>query len=453
MSTINRRHFMQHAAGSLAATSVGATFANNIFAAGDAKSKTAKKGKHFLLVYCGGGAPTIDMFSDLDEKSKNRIWDVRKVTGGDYRLSNVMEKTAAVGKYLSVIDAYKSDHGDHNLGHLRNTQLLENLLNLGVHVPGIGAICGYFLGNDDLSLPRCVTIGDGAAGEAGFLGAMHAGLPVNNPGQKPENMGTYNLGDDRMTTARYGRRKALFDLVEDQFTFGLTPGIDKKERKIYQDAAEAHRELYAKAFDVTLQTGAQVFQFNDADNKYIKDHGADTGFGRGCYLATKLFGAGVVSCEVAIGGWDMHGNVEAGVKTRGAELDAGIAVAINKLVETGLYDDTVIILTSDFGRTPNINMNAGRDHWGRCWSTIIGGGAIATGQRYGRLNGDGNEIAEKPVSTAELFATVYTALGIDLNDRLLDLHDNLGRRFYLTGTKENAKPVAGLLKNGGSNKA
>jgi hypothetical protein len=445
MSTINRRHFMQHAAGSLAATSVGATFANNIFAAGEKGSKTAKKGKHFLLVYCGGGAPTIDMFSDLDEKSKNRIWDMRKTTG-DYRLSNVMEKTAEVGKYLSVIDAYKSDHGDHNLGHLRNTILLEGLLNLGVHVPGIGAICGYFLGSDDLSLPRCVTIGDGQAGEAGFLGAMHAGLPCNNPGTPPENMSTYNLGDERMTNARYGRRKALFDLVEDQFTFGLTPGIEKKDRKIFQDAAEAHRELYSKAFDVSLTSGKQVFQFNDADNKYIAAHGANNGFGRGCYLATKLFAAGVVSCEVAIGGWDMHNNVEAGVKTRGAELDSGIAVAINRLVETGLYDDTVIILTSDFGRTPNINMNAGRDHWGRCWSTIIGGGAIATGQRYGRLNGDGNEIAEKPVSTAELFATVYTALGIDLNDRLLDLHDNLGRRFFLTGTKENAKPCADLLK-------
>jgi uncharacterized protein (DUF1501 family) len=441
-NTMNRRHFLQHTAGSLAATTAGATFAGNLFAAsGDAaKAKTAK---HFLLLYCGGGAPTIDMFSQPGKTSKNRIFDTIKTTG-DYELGEVMKKTAQVGKYLSVIDAYKSDHGDHNLGHLRNTRLLEGLMNLGVMVPGIGAICGYFLGNEALSLPRCVTIGDNSAGDAGFLGAAFAGFPVQQAGAIPENMGKFQLGDK--TDARYARRRALFDLVEDQFTFGLTPDIGNKDRGYYQDAALAHKELYSKAFDVTMKTGAQVFQFNDKDAKYLKDHEAEGGFAKGCYLATKLFEAGVVSCEVAIGGWDMHANVEAGVRRQGAELDAGIAVAINRLVETGLYKDTVIVLTSDFGRTPNVNMNAGRDHWGRCWSTIIGGGAIATGQRYGKLNDDCNEIVEKPVATDQLFATIYTALGIDLNNRLLDLHDNLGRRYYIAGLKENAKPVADLLR-------
>jgi uncharacterized protein (DUF1501 family) len=115
------------------------------------------------------------------------------------------------------------------------------------------------------------------------------------------------------------------------------------------------------------------------------------------------------------------------------------------LEQTGLIKDTVVLWAGDFGRTPRINQGAGRDHWGNGWSVVLGGAGIG-GVSYGATDKDGMRIEKDPVSVEQLYATIYTALGIDLNDRNLDLHDNLGRRFYIAGEKENVKPIKELLK-------
>ena len=119
---------------------------------------------------------------------------------------------------------------------------------------------------------------------------------------------------------------------------------------------------------------------------------------------------------------------------------------VERLSETGLLKDTVVVWMGDFGRTPRINQNAGRDHWSNGWSVVLGGGGIKGGQTYGSMDTDGVRIKDNPVSVEQMYATIYSAMGIDLSDRTLDLHDNLGRRFYLSGEKENAKPIAELLK-------
>jgi hypothetical protein len=452
---MNRRHFMTHAAGSLAATSVGASFASNIFAAAATpSSSTKKKQKHFVMLYMNGGPSHLDTWTILDKfhsadgtdsKNKGDFNSIQTAADG-VRIGEVMSETAKCFKDLAVIEAYRSREGDHDRGHTKNTKCMVDLLNLGVQVPGIGAICGYFLGSADSALPGCVTIGDGRAGDSGFLGASYSGFPVQNPGQIPENMAMYRIGDDKMTTARGGRKEALFNVLENNFKFGLTPAITKEvDRKVYQDAAEAHAELYSKAFQVSLKTGAQVFQFNDKDNKALKAGNADHGFGRGCLLASKLIENGVTAVEVGLGGWDMHGNITQAINGRGKELDTGFAILMNRLKQIGKLEDTVVVWLGDFGRTPNINQGMGRDHYGAQWSIVLGGGGIKGGQRYGKIGKDATDVVENPVTTEELFATIYTACGIDLENRNLDLHDNLGRRYYLSGIKENAKPCKALL--------
>jgi uncharacterized protein (DUF1501 family) len=291
-----------------------------------------------------------------------------------------------------------------------------------------------------------VTIGGNNTGDPGFLGAAMAGFPVNNPGQVPENLSLPNMGDPNMTLARGMRRQGLLNVLENNFKFGLTPHISaEKDRKALQDAAQAHSELYAKAFEVSMKTGPQTFQFNAADTKLLEKFG-NNGFGRGALLATKLVGAGVTAVEVDLGGWDLHNNIFQTMRTqRGPTLDNAMGSMVERLAETGLLKDTLVLWTGDFGRTPRINQNTGRDHWGNGWSVVVGGAGIKGGQTYGSMDADGMRVKENPVSTEQLYATIYTALGIDLGDRNLDLHDNLGRRFYIAGEKENAKPVSQLL--------
>jgi uncharacterized protein (DUF1501 family) len=156
--------------------------------------------------------------------------------------------------------------------------------------------------------------------------------------------------------------------------------------------------------------------------------------------------AGVSVVEVNLGGWDMHNNVADGVKRNATgQLDPAMGALVEDLVQRGLWKDTVLLWCGDFGRTPRINQNAGRDHWGNCWSVVLGGGGLKGGQSYGETDKDGMSIKDKPVSVSQLYSTIYTALGIDLNDRNKDLHDNIGRRFYLAGEKENAPPIKELL--------
>lgn len=444
---MNRRHFMKHMAGAAAFTVAGQTFVHNLRAAAPSLSK---KGKHFILLWMGGGPSHMDTWSIHTESNNKGDFNPIETAVPGIRIGELMENTAKEFRNLSVIRTLNSREGDHNRGTYRlNHAFPPNPL--GVNIPGVGAITSYYFGSDDIALPRTVTIGGNAGfGDGGFLGAAMAGFPVNNAGQVPENMAMPNLGDQRTTQLRGERRRNLLSVLENNFTFGLTPHVTKEsERKNIQDAAQAHRELYAKAFDVSLKTGPQIFQFNERDNQKLQTEYGTGAFGRGVLLAFKLIQAGVVSVEVTRGGWDMHGNITQAITPANREVDRAFGALMKDLRETGLIKDTVVLWAGDFGRTPRINQGAGRDHWGVGWSVVLGGAGIG-GVDYGKMDKDGMRIEDKPVSVEQLYATIYTALGIDLNDRNLDLHDNLGRRFYITGEKENAQPIKELLGTAGS---
>jgi uncharacterized protein (DUF1501 family) len=117
-----------------------------------------------------------------------------------------------------------------------------------------------------------------------------------------------------------------------------------------------------------------------------------------------------------------------------------MAALVEDLVKEGRWQDTVVVWMGEFGRTPRINQNAGRDHWARCWSVVLGGGAIKGGQIYGETDKDGLAVKDNPVKVGELFATIYKAMGIDPNTQV---RDNLGRPLAIAG--ENVKPVAALV--------
>ena len=104
----------------------------------------------------------------------------------------------------------------------------------------------------------------------------------------------------------------------------------------------------------------------------------------GCLLARKLVEKGVTAVEIDLGGWDNHGNIFNTLKNgNGPRLDKGMGTLVKDLVDRGMWKNTVVLWMGEFGRTPRINQNAGRDHWARCWSVVVGGGAIKGGQAYG----------------------------------------------------------------------
>src|SRR5206468_7943261 len=136
-----------------------------------------------------------------------------------------------------------------------------------------------------------------------------------------------------------------------------------------------------------------------------------------------------VCVEVDLNNWANHNGIFQQLHTtqgtgRLDTLDRGMGALVEDLVKAGKWQDTVVVWMGEFGRTPRINANAGRDHWARCWSVVVGGGAIKGGIAFGSTNSDGTSVQDGQVGVGDLFATVYKGMGLD---PALQIRDNLGR--------------------------
>jgi hypothetical protein len=437
MAGMNRRHFLKHAAALSALAVPSSRFWEGLRAAeGDLK----KKGKSLIILWMGGGPSHMD------------LWDLKpgEQTGGDFKptrtaapgieISEILPTVARQFRNLSIVRSLVTNEGSHDRGTvLMNTGRQPNPV---VSYPAMGAVVSSQLTPKDLPLPGFIGVGGTAQRIGpGFLGMQYAPFTVQNAGQPPANIkAPGNLGgNDQDTMERLHRRQRLFYTVEDNFSVGAFPHLKSAEdREAAGSAAQAHEAIYKKAFDLTISPLRTVFEVNKEPAK-VQDAYGRNGFGMGCLLARKLVEQGVTCVEVDLGGWDNHANIFTTLRRgNGPTLDKGMGALVQDLVDRGLWKNTVLLWMGEFGRTPRINQNTGRDHWARCWSVVVGGGAIKGGQVYGATSKDGMDVAKDPVSLGDLFATIYKGLGIDPATKI---RDNLGRPLEIA----EGKPLKGLV--------
>jgi hypothetical protein len=423
---MNRRHFMKHVAGMSALAIPGMQFVQRLRAA---EPTLKKDGKSLIVLWMGGGPSHMD------------LWDLKpgEATGGEFKpmktavegieISEILPSVADQFKHLSIIRSLSSGEAD----HMRGTQVMNTGRTPSVIVPypSIGSVVSSLVTSKDLPLPGFIGVGGTAQRIGpGFLGMTYAPFTVQNPGQPPENIkAPAGVDDERMR-----RRQRLFYEVEDTFTEKLFPGMKEEERKDNGDAADAHGTVYKKAFDLTVSPLRTVFEVRNEDKKTLEMYGGERNqFGMGCLLARKLVEKGVSCVEVDLGGWDNHANIFPTLKNgNGPRLDKGMGGLVKDLVDRGLWKNTVVVWMGDFGRTPRINQNAGRDHWARCWSVVVGGGGIKGGQVYGSTSKDGMDIDKNKVSVGDLFATLFKGLGLDPDTKV---RDNLSRPISIADGK------------------
>ncbi len=230
--------------------------------------------------------------------------------------------------------------------------------------------------------------------------------------------------------------------MEDHFTQGGFPHLrTTAEREASGSAAQAHAAIYKKAFDLTISPLRTVFEVKNEPAKVIDAYGGQrNGFGMGCLLARRLIEQGVTCVEIDLGNWDNHNNIFNTLKTgNGPRLDKGMGALVQDLVDRGMWKNTVVLWMGEFGRTPRINQNAGRDHWARCWSVVLGGGALRGGQVFGATTKDGMDVqGSDRASIGDVFATVFKGLGVDPATKV---RDNLGRPLEIA----DGKPLKGLV--------
>jgi uncharacterized protein (DUF1501 family) len=168
---------------------------------------------------------------------------------------------------------------------------------------------------------------------------------------------------------------------------------------------------------LNLMTSQQMEAFRvESEDQKTRERYGQTNFGRGCLLARRLVEAGVPFVEVNFGGWDNHQNIFDTLQNqRLPQLDQGMSALLEDLSVRGMLDSTAVICMGEFGRTPRINGNTGRDHWARSWSVAVGGAGLKSGIAIGETNEDGTKVVGESYTSQDLMATVCKSLDIDLS--------------------------------------
>jgi hypothetical protein len=279
-----------------------------------------------------------------------------------------------------------------------------------VKFPSMGAIASKEIGDPASELPHFVAIGGrGIQGlSGGFLGVAYDPFLVQAPGRPPENTA---IG---VSAERFARRGRLLSRLEAAGGFGGEGGAQELEE---------HGSVYGKAERLALSEKLRAFDLDEEPEKLRDAYGRGS-FGQGCLLARRLVEAGVTFVEVASNGWDTHQDNFERTKALAGGVDGGFAQLVLDLADRGLLERTLVVWMGEFGRTPRINPQSGRDHYPRCFTVALAGGGVRGGQVVGASSADGTAVKDRPVSVPDFLASVYRSLRIDSH---AENHSPLGR--------------------------
>ncbi len=306
---------------------------------------------------------------------------------------------AARMKNTLIIRSLNTRNGDHGSGAKLMMRGRKDEAN--VKFPDLGAVIAKEMGRADSAVPDYVTFytqTEGrsmAPGDAGFLGSRYAPMELTTNNQ-PENIKKLN----GISQLDHQQRADLRDLLSRKFSQGRTSTTLGSQNAAY----ERVRGLMAseKLFDVTQEKDK------------TRDLYGRCQFGEQALIARRLIEAGVPFVRVARAWWDSHGQNFETHSEMVPELDNVMAALVDDLKDRGLLEHTLIITLAEFGRTPSINASLGRDHFASAWSTTLTGCGIKPGA-FGKTDANGNKVIEGETNAAQLFATIYSALGINPN--------------------------------------
>jgi hypothetical protein len=389
---INRRHFLSHLSG-LSSAAYSALYLRNSIAANAPELR--KQNKSTILIWLGGGASSIDM------------WDLKpgSATGGPFKPINtnvdgiqICEHLPLLSKNmdkLSIIRNMSTREADHTRGrYYMHTGYVPNP---NIDYPSYGSVISHELEHlcKDIEIPLFVSIGGTSTGP-GFLGMSYAPFIVNTNG-------TVRDLDMGLDETRVKQRMEMLATIENRFIKENRGGFALDHAKVLNKTWKIMNSDQMYAFKTT------------SESSQTKDRYGNSAFGRSCLMARRLVEAGIPFIEVDFGGWDNHTDIFNTLENQKLpDLDKGLSALIEDLQDRGLLENTTIICMGEFGRTPNINGNGGRDHWARSWSVVVGGGSFKNGRVVGETNENGKEIVGNAYTSQDLMASVLRSLGISL---------------------------------------
>jgi Protein of unknown function (DUF1501) len=414
---ISRRAVL-HLGGAAWLTSVAGMLARR--AEGAEKSATRKPAQSLIVLWMAGGPSQLETFDPHPGK---------RIAGGTraiptavkgIRIAEGLPRVADAMQSIALVRSLVSKEGDHE----RGTYLVKTGYRpdpTAVH-PSIGAICCHELPVAGTDIPRHISILPNQwPGRGGFLGDAYDAFKIGDPAEKIADVAP------RVSDPRFRRRLDDLNVLEESFARGRRAAAEATlHRETVRDARRMMTSEQLRAFDVEREPAA------------LRAAYGDTPFGRGCLAARRLVEVGVRCVEVTLSGWDSHTNNHE-IHTRNkAILDPALAALVTDLKDRGLWQSTIVLCGGEFGRTPNINRLAGRDHWTHGFSMAFCGEAIRGGQAIGATDPEGSRQVEEPKQIGDVHATLLTALGLDPAKELIAPS---GRPLKLAA----GEPIAELL--------
>ncbi len=398
-----------------------------------------RRRKSCILLWMAGGPSQIDTFDPKPGHANGGPGKPIRTGVPGILLGEHLPRIAGEVKDLAIIRGMSTKEGDHGRAtyNLRTGYAPQG----PVRYPTLGSLVAKELEDGSAELPGFVSIAPArafspAAFGSGFLGPKYAPLIV---GERAAGGRRAFRVDDLSLPAGIGR-----DRADDRLDLMQSLGGDFQSTRPGV-TTESHHDAYGRAVKMMRSPAARAFEL-DEEPDAVRDSYGRNPFGQGCLLARRLVERGVPFVEVTLSGvdnranqlgWDTHAQNFDAVGRLGAVLDAGWASLMTDLRSRGMLDSTLIVWMGEFGRTPKINENAGRDHFPNAWSTVLGGGGLKGGQAIGSTGEDGMEVRDRPVSVPDLLATVVKALGLD--PMAQNVADN-GRPIRLVDPK--ARPIA-----------
>lgn len=433
MFQFNRRQCLQSLAGGLAG--FGASSWLSPF--GRVLAGNMRSSKHVILLWMSGGPSQLDTF-DLKPEHEN---------GGEFapidtnvpgvQISEHLPLLAQQADKLAIIRSLHTTEGDHT----RGTQLVHtgHRPNNPILYPTIGASLSKELQPASGTLPSFMSVGGnglfGPAGNSpGFLGPAYAPLALvgqelpNQPEQQESTESAPSEESDNETNSTPAQPQFAQLRVEDlSLPDSITTESNDQRTRLWNSlqsdflkrhadslSARSHNTVYQRALQMMNGPAQKVFDLSEESVEQRLAYGPGL-FGQSCLMARRLVEAGVSFVEVPFSlgaNWDTHANNFESVKTLSNQLDQGWSALMTDLAERGLLESTTILWIGEFGRTPKINDNAGRDHFNNAWSCVFAGGGISGGQVYGQTTEDGMAVKENQAEIGDVLSTLCLAAGV-----------------------------------------
>jgi len=318
-----------------------------------------------------------------------------------------LAKTAQIADKLTVIRSMSHGEAAHERG--THNMFTGYRPSPALQYPSIGSVISQQFGSrNDLPPYVCIPNQPNEFAGSGYLSSAFAPFSLGSDpagsGFKVRDLSLPSGVDD----SRFANRRSALESVNNFF--------QKREQS---DQITAMDSFYDSAYKLISSPEArEAFNLEKEDAKLRDEYGRNTAGAR-MLLARRLVESGVRLVNLTYGGWDMHGNIVNGFKNTMPAFDQAFSRLITDLEQRGLLDETIVMVSSEFGRTPKINQTAGRDHWPKVFSVALAGGGVKRGQVYGSSNATASEPEENAVSVEDLFTTVYHALGVVADKELM----------------------------------